>query len=370
MKNRYSDVMGCIPWVATLEATEANALTSKVVSLCGELSRLCDESQFRCVLINGVYDSVSSRLPEGVTVMSRRKASSRYKYFFTEKPGDSIESPFIKFHKNRDNDGLFLYFHDSAKVFDIEVINSYSDPREVHHPGLCIVVGRNCEVRMTLRTLGCRGLETGRINGKIDYFIQEGGTCSVKVMGSRQCREEIWTFISELMTDSYHKTELFPSKGSQGLVFYDCHTMLRGDRAESKITLKGSLIERNRLFINIFMKHMSRETVSRQDIRTILEDRSEVVFRGGIYVDVPAELTRAYQKHDSLVLSDEALVETQPSLEIFSDNVKASHGATIGGFEEPVITYLSARGLSRRVIVELLKEAFLNGVTAEDECEA
>jgi Fe-S cluster assembly protein SufD len=90
----------------------------------------------------------------------------------------------------------------------------------------------------------------------------------------------------------------------------------------------------------------------------ILDGESTGVFNGKIFVRQPAQKTNAYQSNKNILLSDSASVNTKPQLEIFADDVKCSHGCTIGRLDEEALFYLRSRGISQQAAKSLLLHAF------------
>ncbi len=97
----------------------------------------------------------------------------------------------------------------------------------------------------------------------------------------------------------------------------------------------------------------------------VLADKSRAVFNGKVFVEPIAQKTDAKQTNRNLLLSDEAKVDTKPQLEIFADDVKCTHGATVGRLNEQQRYYLQTRGIGGRTAQELLIWAFAAEVLTE-----
>ncbi|MEM1269366.1 MAG: Fe-S cluster assembly protein SufD [Bacteroidota bacterium] len=104
--------------------------------------------------------------------------------------------------------------------------------------------------------------------------------------------------------------------------------------------------------------------------KNILDDSSELVFRGKLFVHPHAQVTNAYQSNQNLLLNDNASAVAQPQLEIYADDVRCSHGATTGHVEDEAVFYFRARGIPERRARILLMKAFLSEVTGYLENEA
>lgn len=111
-----------------------------------------------------------------------------------------------------------------------------------------------------------------------------------------------------------------------------------------------------------FIDHAVPHCQSNEMYKGILGDKSRGVFNGKILVRQDAQKTNAFQQSSSLVLSPTAIMDTKPQLEIFADDVKCSHGATIGHLDESSLFYLTTRGLSEKQAKSLLKRAYISEV--------
>ena len=118
-----------------------------------------------------------------------------------------------------------------------------------------------------------------------------------------------------------------------------------GEGAE--VTLKGLYLCRGdeRVNFRILMHHRAGGCVSHQLFNGIAGGTSRVTFDGRIIVAPDAQQTEAYQENHNIVLTDGAHVETTPQLEIYADDVKCSHGATIGRLDEDALFYMRSRGV-------------------------
>ena len=111
-----------------------------------------------------------------------------------------------------------------------------------------------------------------------------------------------------------------------------------------------------------FLDHAHPHCESNQLYKGILDDSSRGVFNGKVTVQPDAQKTNAYQQNSSLVLTDTAIMDSKPQLEIFADDVKCSHGATIGQLDNDSIYYLRTRGLTKEQAKATLQFAFLGEV--------
>lgn len=108
------------------------------------------------------------------------------------------------------------------------------------------------------------------------------------------------------------------------------------------------------------LDHAAPGCASRQTYKTVLTGRSRGVFQGKILVRRPAQKTDGYQMNQALLLSDDAEMDSKPQLEIYADDVKCSHGATVGALDPDQLFYLRARGIPAMRARAILVEAFLH----------
>ena len=111
------------------------------------------------------------------------------------------------------------------------------------------------------------------------------------------------------------------------------------------------------------VEHRAPSTRSQQHFKSVLKDKSRFSFEGKIFVSSEAQKTEGYQKNSNLILSDGALSFAKPNLEIFADDVKASHGSTTASLSEEELFYLRSRGIPRNMAQELLIQGFCKEIT-------
>jgi Fe-S cluster assembly protein SufD len=129
-------------------------------------------------------------------------------------------------------------------------------------------------------------------------------------------------------------------------------------------TLKGVTILENNQHVdhNTLVHHIAPNCESHQDYKGIFGDASTGVFNGKIVVEKDAQKTDAFQQNNNILVDDKATINAKPQLEIFADDVKCSHGCTIGQFDEDALFYMRSRGIANKEARALLMYAFANTV--------
>ncbi len=116
--------------------------------------------------------------------------------------------------------------------------------------------------------------------------------------------------------------------------------------------------------------HREPHCTSRQNYKGILDGKSRAVFNGRVFVREGAQQTDAQQSNKNLLLSPDARVDTKPQLEIYNDDVKCAHGATVGQLEEEELFYLLSRGLHPDLARNLLTYGFAEEIVASIKHES
>ena len=136
----------------------------------------------------------------------------------------------------------------------------------------------------------------------------------------------------------------------------------KGENIDS--TLKGITIigDKQHVDHNTLVHHIEPNCESHQDYKGIFADRSTGVFNGKVVVEKEAQKTNAFQANNNILVDDKATINTKPQLEIFADDVKCSHGCTIGQLNKDALFYMQTRGIPKKEAKALLTYAFANNV--------
>jgi len=170
--------------------------------------------------------------------------------------------------------------------------------------------------------------------------------------------------VSNLVTDIYQDAQ-----------FNSTQITLSGDMVRNNLTLNllgsNSVGNMNGLYLLQGKTHVDNHTnvdhtipyaESNELYKGILADQSRGVFNGKIFVRQIAQKTNAFQQNNNILLSEDAIINTKPQLEIWADDVKCSHGCTVGQLDEEALFYLQARGIDKITAKGLLLYAFAGEV--------
>lgn len=137
---------------------------------------------------------------------------------------------------------------------------------------------------------------------------------------------------------------------------------LAGEGAELDLTGVYACCGEQKVDFRITVRHLCAGCVSHQLFKGLAEDEARVKFEGLVYVATGAEKTEALQENHSLLLSENAFVQSSPQLEIYADDVVCSHGATVGSLDENEQFYMRSRGISLEEARRLQILSFLSPV--------
>ena len=137
---------------------------------------------------------------------------------------------------------------------------------------------------------------------------------------------------------------------------------LAGEGAELDLTGVYACCGEQKVDFRITVRHLCAGCVSHQLFKGLAEDEARVKFEGLVYVAAGAEKTEAMQENHSLLLSENAFVQSSPQLEIYADDVVCSHGATVGSLDENEQFYMRSRGISLEEARRLQILSFLSPV--------
>jgi Fe-S cluster assembly protein SufD len=256
------------------------------------------------------------------------------------------------------NHGALIKIADNTKVESpIELIFVSSDAAVgAVHPRNLIIAGKHSEVTIIEKyvTVGSGSYFTNAVTEIIaaegarvtHYKLQDESTNAFHV-GTAQARQA---------RSSYYESFCFSSGGD--LSRTNVYTILEGDGAEC--VLNGLYLADGTQHMDhqTYVEHVAPNCPSHELYKGILDGRSHGVFNGKVYVHPEAQKTDGKQSNNNLLLSEHARVDTKPQLEIFADDVKCTHGATVGRLDETALFYLRSRGLGKSVARKLLTYAF------------
>lgn len=341
------------------------------------LSDYLDTADINIVLVNGVMDAALSNvqnLPKGIIVMPFMQAAVE---FPTE-----VEATVSKMTANDPkalvalNQALFLegVF---IKVSDGSVINplihlvhvtSVSEENAVVFPRVLVHVGQNSQVDIMESYVSYSGLAYWS-NSLTDMRVAQNAKVTL-------CKAEaespfaVQTATTRIWQEAKSHLEIFTFSHQAHLVRHNLSVMLKGEEANLVMNGFYALDQKQHVDHHTLIDIQQPNCTTFQLYKGILNEAARAVFNGKIYVHPIAQKTNGYQLNKHLLLGKDARVDTKPQLEIFADDVKCTHGATIGQINEEEVFYLQSRCISKDLATQLLSRGFIDDIinTIKRDC--
>jgi len=325
---------------------------------------------YKIVFIDGVYSSfLSETTHDGVDIclMSAALSKPMYKqiidvYFNAVASKDeSLTTLNTAFSK----EGAYIYIPKNKmpkKPIEILHFATGNEAALLLQPRNLIIAEENAELQIIERhqSLTSNEVLTNSVteifaakNAIIDYYKVQNDVDNASLIDN--------TYISQ-KSNSVVKVHTFSFGGK--LTRNNLNYYQNGEYIDS--TMKGVTIlgEKQHVDHHTLVHHREPNCESHQDYKGIYGEKSMGVFNGKIIVDKIAQKTNAFQQNNNILISDKATINTKPQLEIFADDVKCSHGCTIGQLDEEALFYLQTRGIPKKEAAALLMYAFANNVLA------
>jgi len=336
------------------------------------------ESIFQCevpdldthvvVLFNGKYiykNNPLARLNNGTIIGSFEKAMEEYP--------EIVEMHFNRYAKNTKNgfialntafaqDGIFIYVPENVVVDQaVQVINIINHSNNLFiQPRNLIILGKNS--RLTL--VSCDHSLTNNnsfSNAVTEIVLHENAKLNHICVQNKGEKSALLnsTFIHQLNSSELTSNILTLNSGfiRNELDITSCGEGIKTELYGIFLVDKTQFVENH-----TFIDHAKPGSYSNELYKGILDDKAKAVFSGKVLVRKDAQKTNAFQSNKNILLTDEATIFTKPHLEIYADDVKCSHGATVGQLDQDAMFYLRSRGLGDDCARMLLMYAFADEV--------
>lgn len=360
---KYTSLKGLLKHNYTIATKKENALEFKDV----KQYFLHDLDTYKVVFVDGVYNSFLSETTHDkldVCLLSAAISQSKYKsvietYFDKATPDEGLTNLNTAFA--REGAYIFVPNHVEAdKPIEIVNFSTGNEAALMLQPRNLIVVGENAHVQIIERhqSLSDNAVLTNTVTeifaekrANLDYYKIQNDRPTASLLDHTYIKQE---------RDSICSVHTFSFGGKltrNNLNFYQ-----NGEHSNS--ILKGVTILEDKQHVdhNTLVHHIAANCESHQDYKGVYDDSATGVFNGKVYVEKDAQKLDAFQQNNNILISDKATINAKPQLEIFADDVRCSHGCTIGQLDEEAMFYLRSRGIGEKEARALLMYAFANNV--------
>tara|TARA_A100001011_G_scaffold121811_1_gene128554 strand:- start:6538 stop:7854 length:1317 start_codon:yes stop_codon:yes gene_type:complete len=327
-----------------------------------------DIDSFKIVFVDGVFNPfLSNTTHDGmdICVLSAALSKSKYKktiskYFNKIVPDDES---LASLNTSYTQEGAYIYIPKSVLPEDPVQILHFSTGKNKPlwlQPRNIIIVEENARVEIIERHQSLKS-HTGLTNSLTEIYAEKNSFIDYyKIQNDLESSNLIDNTFIDQKRDSNVRVHTFSFGGKltrNNLNFYH-----KGKNIQS--TLKGLTILEGDQHVdhNTLVNHAQPNCESHQDYKGIFSERSVGVFNGKILVDQIAQKTNAFQQNNNILIDNKAKVNSKPQLEIFADDVKCSHGCTIGQLNKEALFYLKSRGIPEKEAIALLTYGFANNV--------
>jgi Fe-S cluster assembly protein SufD len=339
----------------------------------------CDVPQLNThltLLFNGWFyekNIKTGKLPEGVILESLEKTSKNnpdllQKYY--AKIAETAADPLVALNSALAKDGYFLYIPKNAIIEKpIQIINLLKSEKDTFSTQRNLVIvepGASVQLLLCDHTLDLNQYISNSVteifvaeNANLDYYTvqnQHNSTTSINSVFIQQERNSNVTS----HTVSLHG----------GLIRNNLKIVINGENAEAHMFGMAFLDKSQHIDNFTQVIHAKPHCQSNQIYKYVLDDKSTGAFSGKIHVARDAQKTNAFQRNNNLLLTDTATMQTKPQLIIDADDVKCSHGATVGQIDEQALFYLRTRGIDEDKARMMMMNAFAHEVVQEIKVEA
>jgi Fe-S cluster assembly protein SufD len=321
---------------------------------------------YNLIFIDGVFSSfLSETTHDGldVCVMSAALEKPKYKMvidtYFNQlaNKNNSLSDLNTAFS----NEGAYIQIPKNTVVpKPVQIVNfsTGTEKELLIQPRNLVIVGENAHVQIVERHQSLTENKT-LTNSVTEIFVKTRGIVDVYKMQNDRASASLIdsTFVSQ-KRDSIASVHTFSFGGNltrNNLEFYQ-----EGTHCVSHLNGISILNQRQHVDNHTLVKHKAPNCESHEMYKGIYDDRATGVFNGKVIVEQAAQKINAFQQNNNIIVGDKASVNTKPQLEIFADDVKCSHGCTIGQLDESALFYMQQRGIPKKEAKALLMYAFSN----------
>ena len=332
------------------------------VSIADHILPECKNSYI--VFLNGQMDlslSNLSGLPEKVIAIPLKEALKSFGSYINNQVAKNLSDeadPFAALNAAFIQQALFFYVPPGVVLTSpLQIIHVVQGENQLICPRLEFFFGALSEAKVIASTVHDNA--SGNFFNSVTNFSLEEGA---QIEYSRAY------FSEEQMGWHFDATRAYLKKDSKlesviaetgGEIFRDDYKVaLIGSNAEVHLNGVAMLNRRLESHTHVLVDHQAPDCRSLQVFKNAIDGFSKASFEGKIYVHKIAQKTQAFQLNNNLILNDGAKCDSKPNLEIFADDVKASHGATFGSLDDEQLFYLRARGISEKEAKSLLIQGF------------
>lgn len=270
------------------------------------------------------------------------------------------DNPITKITQALNPNGIFLQIPDNLEIkgtFVIEV--AFSENNTLIPLNIVSLIGKSTSVNILINYSSIENDHRKLIIfSKTDFFLDQ--SASLHVFSNQHCNENTAIFIDEkIIQEKDSISEVFSLDTGAAVVERNVSIDLNGEGAESIITGVYKPEDGKKYYYDTEQNHKASNTTSDLQYKGVLGKEAFMSWKGNIVVEQKTIGTNGYQLNNSLILDESARIESVPGLEILTDDVRCSHGVTIGNIDKNHMFYLQSRGINETEAEKLIVDGFL-----------
>lgn len=231
------------------------------------------------------------------------------------------------------------------------------------HPRIVVVLGENSELTLVESHIGAEGAEI-LSNPVVEADLSDGAVLHHYKVQS-EARGSTHLAFTQARLGAKARYDSFVMSLGAALSRNEIHVTMAGEEADCRLNGGYMIGGSQHTDTTTIVDHAVPNCTSHETYKGVLDGKARGVFQGKIIVAKDAQKTDAKMLNKTLLLSDHAEIDTKPELEIYADDVKCAHGATVGEIEQDALFYLRARGIGEEAARRMLVEAFLQEIVDE-----
>ena len=319
------------------------------------LSKDYDDENYDIIVINGKL----AKKNDNIKINNIQESLAEKK--ISNEVFGKTNNPFINLNNAFSNEGCVVSFKSNIER-DVSILNVIDNTtsNQITHPRIIVNVGKNSNISIfeEIRFLGDK---ENLVNSVTNFILDEGSKVEhVLVDDYSENTYQISNVLVKQKRDSTFSSYNY-SNGKK-LVRKDFIIELKERGAHCDLRGVYLADQKNHIDHHTIIEHEDEHCTSNELYKGILSGKSTAVFNGRIHVHKAAQKTDAIQSNQNLLLSDDSIIHTKPELEIYADDVKCTHGATIGRLDEKGIFYLRARGIKKEEAQKMMMRAYIGEV--------
>ncbi|MCT7904545.1 FeS cluster assembly protein sufD [Candidatus Ornithobacterium hominis] len=333
-----------------------------------QIKKIVKDSQLsgsKLVFINGVFSEEISEIQRGLNILflqNQPKLPEKFGQILKE------DEALVNLNAALATQGYLISVEKASKLNPVEIFHFYESEKPIFLNLRNFIEIKKSQELALIETHISLSSQPNFIHQLTEVDLEENAKLDVyKIQNDEKGSALVDSVFCNQQRDSLAKVHTFSMAGE--MIRNNLNFRQNGENCNSVMQAITLGKEQQHVDHHTLVEHTAPNCESHELYRTILDDESTGVFNGKIIVDANAQKIDAFQQNNNILLSPKASVDTKPQLEIFADDVKCSHGCTVGQLDRDALFYMESRGIPKKEAQAYLLFAFCSDVLSEVEYE-